>query len=257
MRRWIVQGLLPALAPVLVLVGVIAWGQYSRDRLRTQDRYRLPFATIDCPSPPSLSRDDFLNEVQYQSSLPDRVDLLDGDTPERLRQAFARHPWVERVDRVEILPEGGVRVDLVYRAPVLLVSGKSPTTFLTVDRNGVRLPSGKLPERLPRWSGPAAKPPQVPGTAWGDARIESAARLAELLLPHLDRLCPSSGAHLTLQVKDQALVVSGGAVGQAIWGHAPGQEAPGEPSAAMKLRRLLERAGAAPAPIDLRTVKSP
>ena len=102
MRRWIVQGLLPALAPVLVLVGVIAWGQYSRDRLRTQDRYRLPFATIDCPSPPSLSRDDFLNEVQYQSSLPDRVDLLDGDTPERLRQAFARHPWVERVDRVEI-----------------------------------------------------------------------------------------------------------------------------------------------------------
>jgi hypothetical protein len=255
MRRWIVQGLLPALAPVLVLVGVIAWGQYSRDRLRSQDRYHVAVSAIDCLPPPNLSRDDFLNEVQYLSGLPGRLDLLDSDTPEQLRQAFAHHPWVERVERVEVLPERGIKADLVYRKPVLLVPGHPATTLLPVDHNGVRLPAGKMSERLPRWSGPTTKPPQSPGIVWNDAHLEGAARIAELLLLHLDHLCPSTTDYLTLSATDKGLMVSGGKVGQAIWGHAPGSESPGEPTAEAKLRRLLDEAGRARPTIDLRKSK--
>ena len=42
-------------------------------------------------------------------------DVLDADLPERLKTAFAKHPKVERVDKVTITPPKRVRVDLVLR----------------------------------------------------------------------------------------------------------------------------------------------
>src|SRR5205085_1645284 len=63
----------------------------------------------------------FLGEVQYLGGLPERLALLDDDLPGRLAEAFARHPWVEKVERVEVVPPGRVRARLTYRTPVLAV----------------------------------------------------------------------------------------------------------------------------------------
>ena len=85
MRQWIVQGLLPLLTAALLLLGVIVGGQYARERLRAHEHVCLVFASLECAPPPGQSREDFLTEVQYWSGLPDRMDLLTNDVPDRLR----------------------------------------------------------------------------------------------------------------------------------------------------------------------------
>src|SRR5436305_750094 len=83
MRRWIVQGLLPALGAGLLLLAVIVGGQWARQGLHGQERYELSFAAVECAPPPGLTREEFLTEVQYLSGLPDRLDVLAADTPPR------------------------------------------------------------------------------------------------------------------------------------------------------------------------------
>jgi hypothetical protein len=62
-----------------------------------------------------MERADFLTEVQYLGSLPDRVELLEDGLAEKLGRAFARHPRVETVGRVEVLSDRRIRVRLTFR----------------------------------------------------------------------------------------------------------------------------------------------
>ncbi len=111
--RWVVVA--PVLGVVLLLLGLAALGKTARDYLRNQDRYTISFEDIDCTPPPGQQRADFLDEVQYLGSLPGRLQLLDDNLAERLAEAFARHPRVERVERVAIVPPRQVQVRLVYK----------------------------------------------------------------------------------------------------------------------------------------------
>jgi hypothetical protein len=119
--RWLTKsawGLLVLVAgPAVVLVGLVLLGQAARERVRGWDRYTIAFADIECTPPDGLSREDFLLQVRYFSEMPERIGLLDDGLPERLAQAFARHPRVERVDRVEVLPTREVTVRLTFRGP--------------------------------------------------------------------------------------------------------------------------------------------
>ena len=115
MRTLLVRAFVPLLVAALLLAGVITLGEVARDALRQQDRYVVAFADIDCEPPPGQERTAFLNEVQYVGELPERLQLLDDDLAVRLARAFARHPRVEKVLRVEIVPPRQVRVLLVYR----------------------------------------------------------------------------------------------------------------------------------------------
>jgi hypothetical protein len=117
-RRWprrLAQVVLGLAAAALIVGGVLAVGNVARDRLGPHDRYLLPFADIECPAPPGRDRAEFLAEVQYIGPFPDRVNVLDPTLPDRLRAAFARHPRVERVGRITVVPPKRVEVELTFR----------------------------------------------------------------------------------------------------------------------------------------------
>lgn len=161
----------PLLVVSALLAGLIVAGRWAHERVRSLDRYHFPFAEIECPAPPGATRADFLAEVQYLGSLPDRVSLVETDLPSRLNAAFAKHPWVERVERVEI---GSHRVEarLLFRTPALVVAEH----HRVVDTNGILLPASAPTTGLPILS-QKVKPPAGPaGTRWGDERVEAAAR---------------------------------------------------------------------------------
>jgi hypothetical protein len=176
MRKRLLQMLAALGAAVLLLLGVVVAGRATREWLRQQDRAAIAFAAIDCEPPPRMPRAEFLDEVQYLASFPDQIRLLDDDLAERLADAFARHPWVEKVERVEIVPLQQVRVRLTYRTPVLAVpySGQ----LRAVDRNGVLLPANAATDGLPIFPGTPGSPSGPAGTRWGDTAVEEAAARA-------------------------------------------------------------------------------
>jgi hypothetical protein len=173
-RAWLIDALTPAAAAVALLAGVVALGRLAREQLRPLDRYHVAFASIECAPPHGLSRSDFLDEVQYLSSCPALLPLLEGDFRARLRGAFERHPWVEEVEGVEVSGRE-LRVRLLYRKPVLAVT--SAGDLRAVDRHGVLLPRTAATDGLPVFAGIASLPRGPAGTPWGDARVEAAARI--------------------------------------------------------------------------------
>ena len=61
--------------------------------------------------------------MQFFAGMPDAVCVLDDGLPARLSAAFAKHPWVARVEAVEVVAPRRVRVRLTYRTAVLRVPG--------------------------------------------------------------------------------------------------------------------------------------
>jgi hypothetical protein len=114
--RRLLTALLVFLGLSSFLLGVVWINQWTRQRIANLDRYTIAFADIDCPPPPDQSQAAFLDQVQYLGAFPDRLHLLDDTLPSRLKEAFGRHPSVERVVEVKIVPPRQVQVRLVYRA---------------------------------------------------------------------------------------------------------------------------------------------
>jgi len=172
--KWLFFSLVPVIVVAMVLLGVQTVGRWARGGLRSHDRYQMPFADIDCSPPPALSRADFLGEVQYLSNLPDHLDLLGDELPRLLQLAFSRHPWVESVQRIEVLPSRQIRVGLVHRTPVLAVlqAGRKRA----IDGHGILLPAPAVSEDLPVYCSPVSPPLGLPGIEWGDATLQSAAQ---------------------------------------------------------------------------------
>jgi hypothetical protein len=176
MRQWSLQIGALAAGLALLLAGLVVVGNAMRRQLEGQDRYSIAFADIASPSPPGQDRADFLSEVQYLGSMPSRLRLLDEGLTADLAKAFAGHPWVEKVERVEIASQRQVQVQLVFRTPVLAVPWGG--RLRVVDRHGVLLPKGAVSEGLPVFSGEARPPAGKAGTPWGDPAVEKAARAA-------------------------------------------------------------------------------
>src|SRR5262249_62336389 len=114
-----------------------------------------------------------LEAVLSPGRLPARFPLLADGVPERLPAAFAQHPWVARVDGVELAPPRTVRVRLAYRQPALAVevtpdlagAVTSPVPLRAADEQGILLPKrASIPDDLPvlrhapRPTGPAGQP---------------------------------------------------------------------------------------------------
>jgi hypothetical protein len=176
MRSWLFQTLAFLLGGGLLVLGLTLASQALRDCLRPLDAYTVDFLTIDCPPPADLGQEDFLSEVQYLAGLPSRLQLLDPELAPRLAAAFAQHPWVERVEAVALTPRHAVRVQLVYRRPVLTVQQAGCTR--AVDRYGVLLPGKTATDGLPVFRGIAGAPAGPAGTPWGERAVEAAARTA-------------------------------------------------------------------------------
>ncbi len=211
----------------LVVVGRLAWKD-----LRHQQRYTVAFTEIDCTPPPGQTREDFLDEVRYLAAAAPRLRLLDPDLGDRLAHAFARHPRVEKVVRVELVPPRQIHVELAYRTPVLAVrlAGGSRA----VDAAGILLPKTTPVQGLPVLQGPVAGPRRADGRPWGDPLVEGAARTAAYLRPEQGRL------HL-LRVANEpgGLVWQTLAGTRVLWGRPVGDAAVNEAPAEVKRARLL------------------
>jgi hypothetical protein len=174
------QGMVKALAVSALVLGffggLIVLGHLARDSLSRQERYRVPFADIDCPPPPGMTAADFLDEVQYYAQFPDKFVVLDKDLPTRLKSGFAKHPWVETVLEVEMSAPRQVYVRLQYRKPVLAVPWKGG--WRAVDRHGILLPRRAPTLDLPIYKGEVTAPRHPAGKPWGDPNIEKAAAAA-------------------------------------------------------------------------------
>ncbi len=151
-------------------------GRLAFEQVHRHDRYKIRLADIECVPPDGMSRVDFLDEVQYLANLPAELRLLDDELPEQLAGAFARHPWVMSVNRVQVLPGNRLHVELKYRRPVLAVMWDGQ--LRAVDAGGVLLPENAAAAGLPLFTG-RARPPQGPvGVSWGDPAVLAAAQKA-------------------------------------------------------------------------------
>jgi hypothetical protein len=227
--------LTPLAGGLLLLATAVVSGALALQGLRGQGRYQIAFADIDCTPPPHQTREDFLDEVQLIGGLPDSACVLDDGLPARLSVAFAKHPWVERVQRVAVDASRKVHVQLTYRAAVLMIQVPGDRLERPVDRLGVRLPNAAADDALPVLRGDVPPPTGQEGQLWGDDRVQAAARTAALLAPYQDQL--------TLPILETGpgggIVLRG--IGRRVeWGSAPGSEPLGEAAADEKLRRLLD-----------------
>lgn len=174
MGRWIFRVLIIVVAVGAVLLGILAVGWWSLDQVRDRPRYQLAFQAIECPPPPGMARDTFLEQVRAAAEMPERFGLLDADLGPRLTHAFTLHPWVESVESVGIAP-GRVVVRLQYRRPVLAV--RTGNYLRAVDGRGAVLPLGTATANLPVYHGPAWPPPKRDFTLWDDLGVYVLAKL--------------------------------------------------------------------------------
>ena len=257
MSGWVAKGLILAFGLGLFLLGLNVFHKKSLEWARERDRYLVAFSEIDCTPPPGQERADFLAEVRYLASLPSRFHLLEPDLAPRLSDAFGRHPWVLKVERVQITPPRQVEVRLIYRTAVLAVilsaeegirvGGLTPIPLRmgavapgrafgrAVDAQGVLLPLQVKVRGVPVLEGKVAPPVGPAGTGWGDPTVEAAARTADFLRPYRQRLEVAS-----LRVQDEQIILETPAATRILWGRAPGAELPGEARAQQKVERLLD-----------------
>jgi hypothetical protein len=233
LRGWIVPGTALAVGLGLLGYGVLELNRFTRERVRGWGRYTVSFTDITCQPPPGQERADFLAEVRYLTNQPERLPLLDEKLPERLAKAFARHPRVEQVQRVEIVPPRQVRIRLSYRVAVLAVPHQGQTRV--VDGRGVLLPASIKAAGLPIFRGLVAAPSGQSGASWGDASLEAAALAAEYLHAHQDQLQLKS-----IEAEKTELILTTAARTRIFWGRPPGAEGKDEASAAVKRQRLLQ-----------------
>jgi hypothetical protein len=230
--KWLFFSLVPVAVVALVLLGVQSIGRWAKGGLRSKDRFQIPFTEIDCSAPPSLSRPEFLNEVQSISKLPDQLALLAEELPRTLDGAFSRHPWVESVERVEVLPSRKVRIQLVFRSPVLAVlQGRGKRA---IDGHGIVLPASAIGEDLPVYCSPVPPPVGPPGTDWGDGTLKSAAQTIAYL-----RSQAQVPRFALVESAVSGLVLTTAAGSRVLWGQPGGQDQQGQRSNQRKRDRLL------------------
>ena len=236
MRRWLIQLGALTVAVALLLVGLVTVGDVTRARLQDLDRYSLAFSEIQCEAPPGQARADFLCEVQYLAGMPGRLRLLEEGVAARLAEAFAAHPWVRRVEQVQILPTHEVRVLLQFRSPSLAVKlSRSSTTpcVRVVDEQGVLLPTSAPADGLPTLTVEAKTAPNSAGKPWDTPAVSDASRIVALCRPH-------KPLRFSALAKDQeGWVLETPGKSRIIWGRAPGAERNDESPAAQKVQRLL------------------
>ncbi|MDG3003048.1 hypothetical protein [Paludisphaera mucosa] len=235
--------------------------------LHKQPRYQLRFDRIELPvPPPSCFRGGaatFLDRVRRNANEPEVLPVLDVD-PDRIGDVFKHFPWVERVESIAFPPRGLV-VRLAYRIPVARVQ-VTAADQVVLDREGCILPQQDIDtERLGRlisiqvhgltlpdkdrvgkiWRTETAKTPE---RAAVDRGIVQAAKLAGFFLePGREAEAVAEPSLQVLAIHDDPKLNRGWFVQTTpgafiLWGRGPGDEQPGEPSAAEKWDMLAKRA---------------
>lgn len=269
-------GLLIAVIAVAALVGAFYVRHRWPELLSTQQDAAITADAIQITPPPAWIHADIKAEVVRDANLT-ALHLLDRDLTARIAEAFAGHTWVEKVVRVSKQAGPRIVVEMTYRRPVAMVEAVSAGEpfLLPIDEQSILLPTesflGQHQEEARNYlriAVPNSHPAGPIGTAWGDARVLGAARIAAAWL---DQPWQSSGLYRIEADRNDtgdAKVVKHNysiytrAGRRIVWGHAPGDELAGEPKAAEKIARLLAHVKAngpldehGAGDIDLRTIQ--
>jgi len=247
---------------LLAFGGRAVWLQVA-PRVAAGDRYLLPAEEITVNQPPEWIAADVRGQVISNAGLDRRLSVLDPGFIASIEGAFALHPWVASVQKIEKRFPPAVRVELIYRKPVAAIEVPAADGFqlLPVDWRGVRLPAADVPairlRYLPRLTGVVGTPAE--GQRWDDPRVPGAVDLAMRLADsweslHLFEIVPSARPEVQGDRRYFVYDLRSGGGTQIVWGAPPLENLPGEDEFAVKLARLkhcAKRYG----PLD--SVKSP
>jgi hypothetical protein len=248
---------------------VYGWRRWGESSTASTD-YLITAERISVTPQPAWIHASVKGEV-LRSLTGAKLELLDPELVEKIADAFAMHPWVAKVTRVEKRFPARVNVEVEYRRPVLVVKldATGDEGLLFLDKQSVLLPSSDFASSQAkdylRIVAAGETPTSVYGTPWGSERIAGAALVADALENRWQDLglyaitaTRTSGAEFRYELRtqdDKARVV---------WGASPGHESNGEPTATQKIAALahyirengpLDELGAALV-IDLRTLAS-
>ncbi len=230
------------------VLAICAWNYWGAEHVADQYHGLVPEKIRISPQPDYV-RSDIVQAV-YRDTAMQGLSLLDRQATVKIASAFSLHPWVRKVIGVRKLPGGEIDVRLEYRTPVAMVHVYKPESddnrsyFFPVDGDGVLLPTTEFTTSETRnylyIEVPGVYTTNPVGSAFGDARVEAAARLAEYLSPFRDEISIRSigvyGDPRQMEVPQLELVTPKQA--RIFWGSPPGVEPPGEATAKMKLKRL-------------------
>jgi len=238
--------------PVVLLLAItglfggasyLAW-QHVRKRVLSSESYWLPLENVEITPLPEWIHTDIRIQVFRDASLDRPLSITDDDLVQRIRDGFALHPWVAKVQRVQKFHPARVRVDVVYRRPVCMV--ESAGELIPVDEEGLVLPGEDFSpvekSRYPRLVGIESAPLGPVGTRWGDDSVLGGAEIAASLSAGwekwgLGRIVPArpAGAGLRdtatfeLRTRNETRI---------LWGRAPAGDASGQVPAKEKVARL-------------------
>lgn len=257
---------------LLALLGV-TYGMWARYRRPPEAANATPL-TLDQleirPETPAWIRSDVKRESFVSGSLMECRDI-DPRLTRMVYDAFAMHPWVQKVHRVRMDTSRQITVTVEYRRPVAVVEvdasivpvasngatdGSSESAnvkygVLPIDSEGVILPHTDFDLDtaigMPRIFAHNIPPQGNVGSHYGDSRITHAARIIVMIGHHWSRMgllrvvtpdSPVPGAVHTvptyyLVTKKETRI---------LWGSPPGEELRGEPTADQKVEFLHELA---------------
>ncbi|MFM7138019.1 MAG: cell division protein FtsQ/DivIB [Planctomycetota bacterium] len=244
-----------AVAVAAMAAGWLLWRQYG-ERARADRGAILMPADVELVGCADWVTSDLKAQALRNASLDGGLPLDDPELARRLARAFDIHPWVREVVRVTLRHPAGAVVEIRCREPVAMVA--VPGGLLAVDAEGIVLPpddfNGESAALYPKLAGIASGPRGAAGFPWGDPAVEEGAAVAAVIGPEwrslgLIELRPVGEA----KSRSWDLVGAGDLVIH--FGSAPGHEAPGEPTAAMKVARLrgLAAEGKPGGEVDLST----
>jgi hypothetical protein len=231
------------IAAAAAMAAVYGWQRWGAATLAGNDYQITPEGIVVTPQPPWVHADVKTEVLRLAGSETWR--LQDRQVVEHLAQAFALHPWVGSVERVEKKYPARVEVTLRYRRPVLVVKMEvaNDQGLLFLDEEGVLLPSADFAPSQARDYLRIAASGEAPaggyGSPWNSPRILGAARIAAVFgtrwqaagLYWLVASRPASGELIyELRTQDDRARV--------IWGSAVGHESPGEAAAEEKIAAL-------------------
>ncbi len=247
--------LLFAVVPLLML-GYFGWYYWGAEHL-DQALYALRIENLVTTPQPTWIRTTKVREEVFENGGLGQISLLDPQASATIAHAFESHSWVQQATRVTKLSGGKVTVDLIYRRPIAMVhyaghktsaANAAPAGYYPVDETGVILPTADF-DQSQVWNylliyAEGAMAPCDIGMAYSDSRIRQALNLCRLLEPSRmelrlegiyvvpdERMVGTAGWLMWIRTADDRKV---------LWGHAPGNEVPGEVNAKSKLEKLAQ-----------------
>jgi hypothetical protein len=164
---------------------------------------------------------------------------LDRDALASASNALAATGWFIGTPRLERLHSGRVRVEARWREPVAVVRSGERDHLVGSDAHLLPLSYPHRQSGLRAIIDPFSPPPERPGQLWIGGDVEAGLRLLALLqsTAAFDQV---AGVDVSGWVRDRELVIVTDRGRRVVWGSAPGDWAPGEPTTEWKLARLQE-----------------